>query len=770
MSRKPVEIAVSRDRPLRILDAILLALCLCILALRVTYTEAPTAQMTSTQPANLVDTLYSLSVSSVLIFAFLLWVVVRIGRGRLAYHVTGIEFGLVPFMAAAAIAAVGASDKRVAITQTAMLLGPIFAALLLAQILNTDVRIRIVLAVIVALGVVSAYQCAEQRLVSNRDTIKQYEEHPETFLDPLGIEPGTFQHFLFEHRLYSQGIRGYFTTSNSAASFSIMAAFAAVVLLFRKRPDQKNQPGALPPILLPALAAIAALAGLLLTKSKGGILAFAAASVLFGTLLALRKPLGEHRRLALAILVPLVLLSAGLAGCAVVKYGLSHGTLPGGNSMLVRWQYWTSAARMYADHPWTGVGLGNFPDYYPHYKPDSALESVSDPHNVLLSLATQCGPLGLLGFLAMIFVPLWRTAARAGVLSVESESPPLPFRRPALLTLAAISAALMIFRPLLIPGATEGGVGVFVYVAVTLYVAPAAAFLVGFVLIAAPLESASLPSSRLGRAAFPAAMASAALAVLLHNLVDFAIFEPGVWMTLWVVIACLVANDSEPHPQSPMIGAASPARRAGVIAIAVLLMAVYCIWVWRPVWSTTVKIQDAMAAISTGEFDRAHEALEAASTADPLSATAANTNGRLYLQQCEAAKSKRSDLLDKAIQCLRRAIDANPADYKSYEKLAQAYAQGQRWQDAYDWYLKAVARYPGSERLWFRLGQTAEQLGQPDAALGHYERAVRVEEAYQQQFHRMYPDREKVISRLGEKDLATARRRIEELSNKTRHE
>ena len=98
---------------------------------------------------------------------------------------------------------------------------------------------------------------------------------------------------------------------------------------------------------------------------------------------------------------------------AAVLYGIEHGRLPGGNSMLVRWQYWTASAQMVADHPLSGVGPGNFSDYYPHYKPAAALESVADPHNWPLSLITQYGPLGLLGFLAMLCLPLWRSIVSA---------------------------------------------------------------------------------------------------------------------------------------------------------------------------------------------------------------------------------------------------------------------------------------------------------------------------------------------------------------------
>jgi len=765
MTRKTAKAEIAGDRPLRILEAILLGLCLCVLALRVTYTEAPTVQMSSLLPTNLADTLYSLTVSSLLIFAFLFWLAVRVYRGRFAYHVTGMEFGLVLFVLAAAIAAVGASDKRAAINQTLMLLGPLFAALLLVQILNTDLRVRLALAVVVGLGVVSAYQCAEQLFVSNRITIEQYEENPKSLLEPLGIEPGTFQQFLFEHRLYSRGIRGHFTTSNSAASFSILASFAALVLLLRRRADRKAHPDKLSPSLLPVCAAIMVIAGLLLTKSKGGILAFAAGLTLFAGLLALRRQLVAHRRLVLAVLVPLVLLLSSLVGYVMVSYGLKHGSLPGGNSMLVRWQYWTASARMYADHPWTGTGLGNFSNHYPHYKPAPALESVSDPHNIVLSLMTQCGPLGLLGFFAMIFVPLWRLVTRAGEgLLADSEHSPSPFRKPAMLMLFVVWGSLMVLRPILIPTTSGGGVEILLYEIIALYIAPAAAFLIGFVLITAPLEQTLPPPSRLGRTILPAAITSAILAVLLHNLIDFAIFEPGVWMTFWVAMACLVAANSQPRADAPAATQVSSAWRAAVVAGAVLLAGVYYFCVWRPVWSTTVKMQDALHAASIGQFDQAHNDLDAAFAVDPLSSVTANLNGRLYLQQYEMAGQKQPVLLEKAALCLRQAIEANPADYRNYEKLALAYSLCQRWQDAHDWYLKAAELYGGCERLWFKLGQAAEQIGKPDAALGYYTKAVQIEESYQQQFRRMYPGREKVISRLGDKDLAIARKRIEELS------
>ncbi len=239
MTKPPINSTFSKSRALVLLEYILLALCLCVIALRATFTEGPTMRP-STTPDNLGDSLYSLSVSAVLIFAFVLYLLLSFCSKRFLYRLTGIEVGLGLFCVAAVVAGFAASDKRSAITAVAVLLAPPLAAILLVQILDSPSKIKLVLAVIAALGVVSTYQCAEQFFVSNQVTIEQYEKSPQTFLEPLGIEPGTFQQFLFEHRLYTKGVHGFFTTSNSAGSFSLMASFAAIALFIDKLKNSAN--------------------------------------------------------------------------------------------------------------------------------------------------------------------------------------------------------------------------------------------------------------------------------------------------------------------------------------------------------------------------------------------------------------------------------------------------------------------------------------------------------------------------------------------------
>lgn len=267
---------------------------------------------------------------------------------------------------------------------------------------------------------------------------------------------------------------------------------------------------------------------------------------------------------------------------------------------------------------------------------------------------------------------------------------------------------------------------------------------------------------RTSHSALSASLIGAIVAVLLHSLIDFAIFEPGVWMTFWVLLACLVAlwrRESSSHAASHRL----PKLKWLAGGLALVLLGTYVHWIWMPVYRVTAGIQKSQQAASFGRFDLAHAALEEAMRADRLSPAAANLNGRLYMQQYEQPSQRSAALLEQAARCFRAAIAGSPADYKSYEKLAIVCTELGRYQEAYEWYLKTADLYPGSERLWFQLGQLAERLGQDDAAFGHYTRAVEIEDSYRQQFRRMYPERKEIVSRLGEKEYRLARERIDQL-------
>ena len=773
MTKKPVNPNPSKSKALVLLEYVLFALCLAVIAMRTTFTEGPATQST-TITTNLGDSLYSLSVSVVLLMTFVLWFVWNFCSKRFFYRRTGMEIGLGIFFLGALVAGLAAADKRLAITDIAVFIAPLLTAVLLVQILDSQSKIKLLLAVVAALGVVSAYQCAEQFFVSNQMTIEQYQQDPQSLLDPLGIELGSFQQFLFEHRLYSRGIRGFFTTRNSAGSFALMALFAAIALFVDKFKNRQSDVSGIKYLLGCGFGAAIVIISLGLTRSKGAIIGLFFAAAVFIMLLFFSNWLKAHRR---AVLVICLLL--GIAGFwAVVSYGLNHGRLPGGGSMLVRWQYWHSSAEMYADHPLTGVGPGNFGNFYPNYKPAAALESVADPHNFPLSILTQYGPLGLIGFLAMLFVPLWRMVAPVSAApSKEIGRRPPTFRALAVTILIVISAVLLLIRPMLMPATFAENLDVIIYVLVTMHVAPVAVFIVAFVLFAGPLRKKRDIKYEIRNTDTAAALFCAVLGVLLHNLIDFAIFEPGVLTAFWALVACLVAVDLHKNSRPPLVLESKPFVKI-LITAAALAASVACInYVLVPLAKSTSNIQKANRAISGGQFEYAHKFLEKAAKDDVLSSSAMSLNGRLYLHRFELTLNKDKDLLLRAETSLKDAIGRNDTVFKNFERLSDVYcllAENSEQQEKTEWLNKAfeavssaVERYPGCGRLHFKLARIAEQMGGTDIAIEQYNKAIEIEDEYREQFRRIYPERGDIVSRLGNKRYLSAVKRLKELSGKS---
>jgi tetratricopeptide (TPR) repeat protein len=248
-----------------------------------------------------------------------------------------------------------------------------------------------------------------------------------------------------------------------------------------------------------------------------------------------------------------------------------------------------------------------------------------------------------------------------------------------------------------------------------------------------------------------------------HNLIDFALFEPGVWTAFWMVLASLIALRTQRRGYAPVVWRCPLALRVVIAVMALAITGAYFLLAWAPVYRTTTNIQRARYAASRGDFERAHRLLDAAAAADGLSSAALSLNARLYLQEPQRGAG-RVVPLKQAAACFEKAASLNPVDYKNYEKAGVAHRLLGQNQQAYDWYLRAVQRYPGCGRLHFQLGQIADGFSQPTGARQHYAEAVRIEEAFRAQFREMYPDREQVVSRLGEENYRIARQRLAELS------
>jgi O-antigen ligase len=170
---------------------------------------------------------------------------------------------------------------------------------------------------------------------------------------------------------------------------------------------------------LAAAALVPALAAIVFTASRGGLVALAATcaamlawlprhqlkrwlaagAVAGGVLFALLLPTEYGQRLAAL---------GELAGAA-------SGEVPRDSSLRGRVSEMTSAALMFAEHPVIGVGYGNFEKHYHRYARSLELDGRDEEraaHSLYLEVAAETGLIGLAAFAVLLAWPLygmWRT-------------------------------------------------------------------------------------------------------------------------------------------------------------------------------------------------------------------------------------------------------------------------------------------------------------------------------------------------------------------------
>jgi len=740
--------------PARLFDHVLLVGLLTVLSLRVTITEAPPIPL-SAKALMLADPLYSVLISCVLLtLSGLWWLRWLMGRSQ-AYRRTGVEKGLGILFLAAVLASMFASDKRLAINHTLIFFAPALAGLTLVQLLDSPARARLVLIFLVVLGMLSTVHGISQFTTENAEMIREYEKDPNSLLQPLGISPNPLQQFMFKHRLYTRGVRSFFTTRNSAGCFGLIALFAAMALLSLrsqgKIPDHTNLMTKRTPLLCILILCL----GLILSKSKGSLLGLTVGCTALFLWQRYAAWIATHRRGIIAVLMLL-----GVAGVTVLGlYGLHHDRLPGGQSMAVRWQYWHATGRMIADHPWLGVGPGNFAPWYQHYKLPEALEAVADPHNLPLSILAQYGPLGLIGLFVLVLGPCLRT--RGNTLPEMNTGDSNAWRSQALVAGAALITALLILRPLLLPFPPIDNPSVRLYLFVSQRLFPLCLSLGMAWWLLRPTAT-----GHLFKQATRGIALCGVLAVCVANLTDFAIFEPAILMGVWFLAACGLAPISE-REKDPIAPSRTRSILGGVILI--LVTSTVTILAVRPVTASITWLSQAQEAMSRNDAVRAHTYYDHATEADPWSSLAPLTAGGAYVALYEDSTARNPEWLNLATQMLTLATQRHPADYRPFERLGQAYKLLEDWDRAYTSYLAAAERYPGVARLPLALGQVAEKRNDPAQARIHYQQAVAIEDRFRSAFASMYPKEKTPVSRLGAENYHLALSRLEAIEGRREH-
>lgn len=176
--------------------------------------------------------------------------------------------------------------------------------------------------------------------------------------------------------------------------------------------------------LLLAAFVVAVMAGaLVLSASRGAVLALGAAFLLYGGALLVQRRVSRPEALvAVVLLVASVALSAWLGVGPLAQKLKAIGetdTEPSLLSRVVGWQ-WTMS--IVGDFPLLGTGLGTFAEAWKHYYPPGTSAVWHEAHNDYLQLLSETGALGFVIFVAALAIFAWKYML-PGILSSRRSEP-----------------------------------------------------------------------------------------------------------------------------------------------------------------------------------------------------------------------------------------------------------------------------------------------------------------------------------------------------------
>ena len=170
-----------------------------------------------------------------------------------------------------------------------------------------------------------------------------------------------------------------------------------------------------------ALLSILIALGSVLTLSRSGWAAGLLAVVVVGAFYSSRLrsliPIGVALGLIAVLLAALTIIPIGPFFRIASSFGLtqvnfSHYT-HANFSEIERAAHWVAGLRMFAAHPFTGVGIGNYAVVYPSYHVGSFVNALGHAHNYFINIAAEAGILGLFAYTFFIVAALSYTTATA---------------------------------------------------------------------------------------------------------------------------------------------------------------------------------------------------------------------------------------------------------------------------------------------------------------------------------------------------------------------
>jgi tetratricopeptide (TPR) repeat protein len=451
----------------------------------------------------------------------------------------------------------------------------------------------------------------------------------------------------------------------------------------------------------------------------------------------LRPWLARRARLAYAAGVALVF----LALLAVVGHGVYHGTLPS-DSLAFRWRYWLASARLFAQHPLLGVGWENFGPHYLSVRLPAAAEEIKDPHNFLVRFATELGAVGLALVVTWMLWLWWDLGApRVPADNAHDDSaergaengdasahdlPPLKRIGPGAARLERPAAAA------LATVVTIAGCGVGINLLASIDWVQNAGFVaievmrrIGFVCLfvvgAAAVALRSVQRQELDDRPAPWVLYAMLVALglfLVHNLVDFSLFEPGP-LSVFAFVCGAALGIRTPHLTA---AGGSPRGARGALVAAAVAWLVLAFAFAAPVAVAEEAAADGDDALRARRLDRAADDFERALSTVPYNADYAFRAARalLFGPDPRPQADRVIRLLDGAV-----ALDPNRAEYwlsRANAELLRPTPDAALVRRGYE---RALRLDPNNVQVRLDYAAMLTRLGDPSGARDQYEAALR---------------------------------------------
>ena len=198
--------------------------------------------------------------------------------------------------------------------------------------------------------------------------------------------------------LLSYTVPGTMVNSNAAAAFHLLW----LPVLARRALDERGGDGRRSPFW--SASAICCLLGIILLNSTSAIICLLLGAPFIAGPKRVADWVRRRPRLARTALAVVISAAAVLILHKIMRSDDGTGHAIPLASKISRLGWWLAGLKMFRDHPWLGVGPGNFPSAFLAYKP-AGVPNTLFAHSFPVEWMAETGSAGLAGL--MIFLAAW---------------------------------------------------------------------------------------------------------------------------------------------------------------------------------------------------------------------------------------------------------------------------------------------------------------------------------------------------------------------------